>query len=75
MGSQPVPTPTSKTSDFLGRFNDIWGGAGAAVSGRCWGLRRVRAGIEKKTYFQLLPEGIYAYPRDTLNHSHWRHHR
>ncbi len=41
------PTPTSKTNDFLGPFDDIWRSR-ATVSGRFGDFLGVRAGIDSK---------------------------
>ncbi len=46
------PTPISKSNDFLGQSEDIWGARGP-ISGRCWGVPGVRAGL-KNTYFLAL---------------------
>ncbi len=46
------PTPISKSNDFRGQSEDIWG-AGAPISGRRGGFPGVRAGL-KKTYVLAL---------------------
>ena len=42
------PTPTSKANDFRGQSDDIWGGAGAPISGQFWGFPG--SGLAQKIY-------------------------